>query len=68
MNVDFDNLRRNIALSYNCLAETLTTPEQREAAADLCNDIAGLLALYGDGIKDLSEEIMLVDPFLEEDP
>lgn len=67
MNVDFNGLRRNIAESYNRLVGALTTGEQREMAADLGGEIAGLLALYDGGeIRSLSDEITLVDPFEEE--
>ena len=73
MNADFDNLRRNIAASYNRLVGVINTPEQREAAAELCNEIAGLIALeyhveYGFLFVDLSGEVTLVDPFGEEEP
>jgi hypothetical protein len=67
MNVDFNGLRRHIAASYNRLVGALTTPEQREMAADLGGEIAGLLAIYDDGeILNLSEAVTLADPFEEE--
>jgi len=69
MNVDFNGLRRHIAESYNRLVGALTTPEQREMAADLGNEIAGLLAIHDDGeipACDLSDDVTLVDPFQEE--
>jgi hypothetical protein len=68
MNADFDNLRRNIAANYNALVDALGTLEQRKLASHLGNDIAGLLALYDQGIQDLSHAVTLVDPFEEEEP
>ncbi len=73
MNADFDNMRRNIAKSYNLLVGSLNNDWQRDLAVDLCNELAGLVALecpIEDGFLfvDLSEEVTLADPFGEEEP
>lgn len=46
MKASFDGARRNLAHSFNTLARTKITSEQREHLRKLRTDIAGLLCMY----------------------